>query len=117
MPAKITHYFDKQNSICSRDIPLHLRTGSGPKLADHNINEELVEVEGPLKNVPKNVEIINFEMEELPRLFTTCHCIKFDANLQIMKALKLGYNYLWRPALRQQNKLTCSMKRQEKNLR
>ena len=65
-------------------------------------------MEGPLEDVPKNVAIINFEMEELPRVFTTHHCIALDIKLLIMKALMLAYNYLQRPALRQGNKLTHS---------
>ena len=80
MPAKFGHSSDEQDSCHLREAPPHLEGGSVPKLTGHDV-KELREVEGPLENIPKDVKINNFETDELPGLFTPCHCTELDAKI------------------------------------
>ena len=47
-------------------------------------------MEGPLENIPEDTQINNFETDELPRLFTPCHCKELDAQIWIKMALRHG---------------------------
>lgn len=92
----------------SRDTPPHLNNILNFELADLKASKSLEDIRGSIDDIPEEVRIINFESEEIPRLFSLHHCVELEAKIQIMKAIKYGYDYLKRLTLKLSFKLTCS---------
>jgi hypothetical protein len=107
MPTKFGQSSDKQDSSNIREVPPHLEADSISRLTGHNV-KELREVEGLLENIPEDPKINNFETDELPGLFASCHCNELNAKIWIMMALKISYNYLKWCDLKLGNELTRS---------
>ena len=80
MPTKFGQSSDKQDSSNIREVPPHLEADSISRLMGHNV-KELREVEGLLENIPEDPKINNFETDELPGLFTSCHCNELNAKI------------------------------------
>ena len=80
MPAEFGQSSDEQESSTIREALPHLKASSTPKLTGHDI-KELKDVEGPLENIPEDVQIDNFETDELPGLFAPRHCKELDAKI------------------------------------
>jgi hypothetical protein len=78
----------------SRDTPPHLDDRPIPKAVGFEIGETLKAVEGPLEDISDYARIFKLKMEELPGLFAPCHCVKLEAKIRIMAALKFRYDYL-----------------------
>ena len=92
----------------SRDTPPHLDSNSILEVTDLKVNKFLKSVEGPIDNIPEGTKIANFKSEDIPGLFSPHHCVEVEAKLRIMKAIKLGHNYLHQPTLKQGLDLTHS---------
>jgi hypothetical protein len=108
MPTEIDHTSVTPLPMHSRDTPPHLDIILNFELADLKVSETLEEVKGPLDDLPEEVRITNFESDEIPVLFSPCHCVELEANIRMMKAVKYGYNYLRRPTLKLGLELTRS---------
>ena len=78
----------------SRDTPPHLDSDSAFEVTDLKTNEILESIKGPIDDIPESAKIVNFVSGDIPGLFSPRHCDQLEAKLRIMKAIKLGHDYL-----------------------
>ena len=64
MPTEFDRSSDGSTPTHSKDIPPHLESKLTLVLDPQEINKELEEVKGPLEDIPEDIEIGDFEMEE-----------------------------------------------------
>ena len=108
MPTEVDHTSVTPIPMHSRDTPPHLNNILNFELADLKASKSLEDIRGSIDDIPEEVRIINFESEEIPRLFLLHHCVELEAKIQIMKAIKYGYDYLKRLTLKLSFELTRS---------
>ena len=94
MPTEINHTSVTPIPSHSRDTPPHLDSDSVSELTELKVSKSLDYVKGPINDIPEDTKITNYTSEEMPRLFSPCHCIKLEAKLCIMKVIKYSYDYL-----------------------
>jgi hypothetical protein len=94
----------------SRDTTPHLDSDSAFKVTHLKVNEILEGIKGLIDDILEDAKIVNFNSDsnDIPGLLSPCHCVEVKTKLWIMKVIKLGYNYLCRPTLKQSLELTCS---------
>ena len=87
----------------ARDSPPHLTGNSIFGIPRLELSEELSAVSKPIyKNeLPENIHIVPYHSNIIPGSFAFCHVSQMAAKAQVIKALELGFNYLWC------NKLNC----------
>ena len=61
-----------------------------------------------IDNILEGAKIANLKSKDIPGLFSPGHCVEVEAKLRIMKAIKLGHDYLRWLTLKQGLELTCS---------
>ena len=108
MPTEVERLSADSTPTRSGDTPPHLKDNSVSKAVGFELIEALKAIEGPRDDVPEDAKIFEFEMEELPGLFTPRHCVELEAKIRIMGALKFGYEYLHRPTIKKKFELTRS---------
>jgi hypothetical protein len=94
-----------------RDMPPHMADDSifdQPKL---KIPLEFILISGAIFNrdAPKTLQKGLYSTDELPGLYTSQDCSQLQAKIRIIRAVKLGYDYLYRGKLRQSAELTHSI--------
>ena len=95
MPTRVGHPSTDSTPTRSRDTPPHLVDDPISKEIGFEFGETLKAIEEPRDDVPEDAKIFEFETEELPGLFAPCHCVKLEAKIRIMGALKFRHEYLW----------------------
>ena len=65
----------------SRDTPPHLDSDSTLEGTDVKVNKILESIEGLIDNILEGAKIVNFKSDDIPRLFSPCHCVKVEAKL------------------------------------
>ena len=94
MPTKVECPLADSTPKHSRDTPPHLEDDSVSKAVRFELVETLKSIKEPHDDIPEDGKIFEFETEELSRLFAPCHCVKLEAKIRIMGALKFGHEYL-----------------------
>ena len=106
MPTEVERPSADSTPTRSRDTPPHLEDNSVSKAVGFELVKTLKAIEGPCDDVPEDAKIFDFETEELPGLFVPRHCVKLEAKIRIMGALKFGHKYLRRPTIKKGFELT-----------
>ena len=91
-----------------RDPPPHLTGTSIFNIPKIELSKKLIPISNPIykDELLENVHTAHYQTDMILGSFASCHVNQMAAKAQIIKALKLGYIYLWHTKLKLSAELT-----------